>query len=476
MRYFFLQGCGFEIFMYRFFLLVLFLVFFVTSGCNSFGERHVKIRNEFAQGHIDKASIDISRAIRKSSYKDIDLLKLNNAIIELCSGRPRAAESLLREVRDKFDRLERENAANAVRDAASLLTDDNARAYYGEDYEKVLIRVFLAISNLMHDGSDAYSYALQINDKQNKIIEKRKKEIAEFNINDPDLLKRVAANYHDVAIGAYLEGLIHEETKRNYNEAARAYARAGCKLDAERAKNGLHSKSGNGVVYVIGLIDDGPYKVQRNCEALRDVQIMTTAILSHVSRTAIIPDFAPIMIPVIVQNTYYETSFRVIVGNKKVDSKTITDVGDIAKSQFDANFPMLVARAIVRRAVKKGAVYGMKEAVDANKWVGLAMEIGGMMWESLETADTRCWNLLPAKICICRVELPAGEHEIEIAPSVSSSYKHFLSKENVAMSALANPHIPKKVKVQDGRNTYVLVNLINGKLIGKITTNNEDVE
>ena len=31
-----------------------------------------------------------------------------------------------------------------------------------------------------------------------------------------------------------------------------------------------------------------------------------------------------------------------------------------------------------------------------------------MAWEASEAADTRCWGLLPDKIQVLRIELPAG--------------------------------------------------------------------
>ncbi|MDR1485983.1 MAG: hypothetical protein LBT09_14340 [Planctomycetaceae bacterium] len=467
--------------MYRFFAAALVVIFFVVTGCHSFGERHFQIRDEFVHGQVDKAKTDVNRAIKLSSRKDADLLKLNSAIIELCSGRPKSAELLLREVRDNFDRIERERAANAARDAASLLTDDNTRAYSGEDYEKVLIRVFLAISNLMQDGNDAYAYALQINDKQNKIIESRKSEVMKLGDNNPELVRGVVEAYRNVAIGAYLEGVIQEETKRNYEEAFRAYKRAGTDRDAERAKNGLHSKSGNGVVYVIGLVGEGPYKKQMNCEVLRDAQIIATLILSHVSRAAVIPDIAPIMIPVIMQDKSAETLFKVWVGGEKIpadmitrtDTGTITDIGQLAEGQFEASRPMIIARAIVRRAFKKGVVYGMKDVVDANKWVGLMFEVGGMVWESFETADTRCWNLLPEKIRVVRMELPVGEHELIFEPYF---YRKVTTGGYGALPPEYGERVTKKVKVRDGRNTYVLANFIRKNLIGEITVSGENNE
>ena len=39
---------------------------------------------------------------------------------------------------------------------------------------------------------------------------------------------------------------------------------------------------------------------------------------------------------------------------------------------------------------------------------GLALDVAGVVWEATESADTRCWGLLPDKIQVMRLELPAG--------------------------------------------------------------------
>ena len=47
-----------------------------------------------------------------------------------------------------------------------MVTDDTHTAYAGEDYEKVLIRAMLSLSNLMVDGTDSLAYAHQVMQKQ----------------------------------------------------------------------------------------------------------------------------------------------------------------------------------------------------------------------------------------------------------------------------------------------------------------------
>ena len=97
---------------------------------------------------------------------------------------------------------------------------------------------------------------------------------------------------------------------------------------------------------------------------------------------------------------------------------TITDVGRLAVEQYQAIYPRVVVRAVLRRAAKEGIVYGAKEALKTqnNSWVNLAMDVGGIAWEATESADCRCWGLLPDRIQVLRVEMPAGDHQIHLQP------------------------------------------------------------
>ena len=126
----------------------------------------------------------------------------------MSAGRPKQAEQALREVRDRFDFLEQKSLGESV---LSMITDDNANSYAGEDYEKVLIRSFLALSNLMTGGQDAQAYSLQISDKQQQIINAGLDKHGE----NPKLA------YKQVALGPYLRGMLREETHSNYDDAAR---------------------------------------------------------------------------------------------------------------------------------------------------------------------------------------------------------------------------------------------------------------
>ena len=456
--------------MFRFFLCIL-LVF---SGCAGFGERHLKIRSDFERGNLETAKNEIDAQLKKKKRGEGDVLKLNQALIELCSGNPKESERLLREVRDNFEKYEQKHLAEG---AASYLLDDNVISYAGEDYERVLIRVFLALSNLMHDGTDAPAYALQIGQKQNEII-------ARGQIKDPKNGKQinVKESYRQVAIGPYLIGAMREETLLNYDDARRAYESVCAwepnfsqgRRDLERAKHGIHSAKGNGVVYVFGLVGPGPYKLQQNSEVSQASLFIASIILSMIGKHTVTPGIAPVMIPVVVRPREVVPSLLVTVdGRWAGQTETITDIGRMAEEQFDAVRAQIVAKAIIRRAVKKGILYGAKEFTDANPWIGLAMDIGGILWEATETADTRCWNLLPAEIQVARIELPAGEHNLSLQPASRvyslSSLGYISSPDSVPTGTAAS----RTVRVDEGRNAYVLANFPNNRLIGEIVVSNE---
>jgi hypothetical protein len=404
---------------------------------------------------------------------------LNRAIIALSSGKPKEAETLLREVRDKFDQHDRDRAKRAAEKTLSMLADDNTVSYAGEDYENVLIRVFLALANLMHDGTDAPAYALQVGYKQNEIIQKG-------NVQDPkDSQKNVnpkAESYRQVAIGQYLIGAMQEATYRNHDDVIKAYESV-CswepgftqgRQDLDRARRGVHAQPDNGVVYVFALVGSGPYKAQENCEVLQAAQIWTTALLGMMSNRPVLPDFAPVMIPCIVRPRETVSALSVSIDGKwNGQTETLTDIGRMAEEQFEAVKPQIVARAVVRRTLKKTALYGTKEAVEANSWVGLAMDVGGMIWESMETADTRCWNLLPAEIQVTRLEVPAGEHRLTLQPM---SRVYSLARRGYMVSGSSirtGSEQSRTITVEPGRNTYILANFPSDELVGNIGVSNE---
>ncbi len=432
---------------------ILALVVVVATGCATYADRLAKVQQDFVIGNLASASSAIDDGMRRRS--DRDVLQLDRAMVQLAEGKPREAEQTLREARDRFDSLDAPAPGHKV---LSMLTDANRDVYRGEDYEQILIRVFLALSNLMGDGGDAAAYSLQVGDKQQQIIAAGADEQGE----NPKLA------YQRVAVGAYLHGSLREATHSNIDDVQRActtvcnwqpqfpYAQQ----DLQRAYYGRHSAPGNGVVYVFALVGVGPHK-EESIEVASTVSLLVAdRILSAVGNQTLPPTIAPVKVPKVVVTPHEVGAIGVSVDGQPAGyTGTITDIGKMAVQQYDAIYPRVIAEAVVRRIVKKGVIYGTKEVigVDKNSPAGFALDVLGIAWEATESADTRCWGLLPDKIQVLRLELPAGQHQLTFQSLTEAGYP------------LGRP-VSQVVQVADGRNTYVLGNFPYGNLTGSILT------
>ena len=387
--------------------------------------------------------------------REAEAFKLDRAIVELAAGRPQVAEKLLREARDGLDY---NSQASLAEKAGSMLTDDTFTAYPGEDYEKVLVRAMLAITNLMNGGADATAYALQCSDMQERIIASGGEGARE----NPKL------SYKRVALGEYIHGAINEASRIDYNEAARSYMMV-CSWqpdfpfghdDIQRVTQGHHSQQGNGVLYVFALVGRGPYKVEAVEKGATIAMFAASAVVNCTANHTIPPSVAPIKVPRVI--AYHNFQNTVVVGaDDRVvgTTATITDVSRLAVEQYEAIYPRVVVRAVLRRAAKEGIVYGAKEALKTqnNSWANLAMDVGGIVWEAAESADCRCWGLLPDRIQVLRVELPAGDHRIRMQP------------EGGLGGLYANQ---TTVRIEPGRNTYLLGVFADGHAIGNLLASN----
>ncbi len=436
----------------------LFAVIAILPGCATYVDHMMPVRTAFSEGYLAEADKAITTASKQWGANDRDCLKLERAVLDLAEGKPKEAEQSLREIRDRFDELEQKAIGE---NALSMLTDANRKAYAGEDYEKVLIRAFLALSNLMIDGQDAGAYALQVTDKQQQIINAGLDKRGE----NPKLA------YKQVAVGAYIHGMLREETHSNFDDVQRSCMLV-CNwqpqfaygpMDLERARHGHHSAPGNGVVYVFALVGVGPYKEETVAVASSVSLLIADQILSAVGKETLPPTIAPIKVPKLVRTPNDVASIGVSIDGRPLGrTETITDVGTMAMEQYAAIEPRVVAEAVVRRVVKKGIIYGGKAAAGVEKysWADILLDVVGVAWEATEAADTRCWGLLPDKIQVLRLELPAGQHEIGLQ----------------SLGGVGTPmgHMTKQtISVVNGRNTYVLANFPYYNVVGKVLTNQQ---
>jgi hypothetical protein len=426
----------------------------LLCGCATHADRVRSIRLAFYEGDLGAALEGLDRSLKKHR-DDGDVLVLEKALVQLAAGRPVEAEQALRQVRDRWDYLEQKSAAEK---AVSLLTDDRRLAYAGEDYERILIRAFLALSNLLHNGEDAEAYSLQVVDKQDQIVQAAA---------EPDG-KNLKASYQHVAFGPYLRAMLREQTHRDFDDVARYRAMVvswapgftpGAE-DLNRAQTGSHSQPGHGVLQVFTLVGRGPYKEEVEEVPTTAAMLIADRIISALGKQTLPPTIATIKVPKVVPCPNVIQSVGIAVDERSQEATaTIADVTQMAVSQNEAIYPQVIARAVVRRAVKKSVVYGTKEALGVNRGslVSIPLDLVGVAWEATEKADTRCWGLLPDKIQVRRLELPIGDHAVTLRP-LDLGHRPI------------GPPVTQRVTISDGRNTYLLAAFPGPNLVGQVLT------
>jgi len=426
-----------------------------TAGCAPHVVRLQPVRAAFQRGDVAAAERLLATDIDRSPH-DADVLLLDRAVVALADGRPAEAERMLRRVRDHFEEVEE---ADAAEEGAALLSDDGALAYAGADHEKVLVGALLAIANLMQDGDDAEAYTLQVVEKQRQVVA----EAAQPDGTNPK------ASYRQVALAPYLRGVIREATHRHYDDAARGYAevvawepefRPG-RAHLARAAGGSHSPRGHGVVHVFALVGHGPFKADVAEVPTSQALLIADQLASATQPAAVPPTVAPIRVPRVIAAPGNAGSVQVAVGDWSAGrTETITDVSRMAVEQEQATLPWVMGRAVARRTVKKGTIFGVKQGLGLNSGLpAVALDVAGIAWEAAERADTRCWSLLPDRIEVLRLELPVGRHDLVLTPLDRGG------------SPLGSPVI-QGVNVADGRNTYLLVQATDAGIVGRPTASN----
>jgi hypothetical protein len=436
------------------------LVLLLAAGCSSHDERIAKFADDWAAARFQQAEREIDELIADESGADEQLVTdsrgldpeidpgeddtflflQEKAMTRLAAGDLDACIDLLRRARDVLDL--RNESADLKGWLEAGLVDDTSLEYRGADYERVLVPALLALVDLLEGGQDAWAYALQVGEVQERILGSTLGENVDGQGNGYNPRKQ----YTRVAIGAYIEGLMHEREGFS-GEALKAYRRAmewGGELPllrqaCARAAGEAWAAPGAGVVHVFRLYGPGPRLAQGQSE-------ITDLALSLANWSSILLGEsigtlgqAPVPVPVVRGLHFPLPELEVRHdGQLLATSSTVLDVDAVARQQLDANLPWILARAALRRGVKAVAAKATQDAVDSQTsddgWGWLAGLVMNLVLTAGENADTRQWTSLPASFQCARLELPAGESVLDLGGGTLA-----------------------KVRVASGKDSYVLV-------------------
>ena len=400
----------------------------LASGCASHSNRILEFRTAWGGGDLDRAEKAIDELLAAESGAPVEvvsnsnaldssvnpkegntyLLLLEKAMTRLARGDAKSSLRLLLAARDELDDHYSATFADYF---SAALTDDESRAYSGADYEHILVRVMLAVTDLLVAEGDAYAYALQVGEKQEEIIG------SDFGDAATNYYPR--RQYQRVAAGAYMQGVV-QEANLAPSEAAIAYQRglgfAGGNValrDAlARARSGKYAANGCGVLHVFYFGGRGPH-LEADYRSPEGNAIQLAAIgaafvggsVANLGQTAV-----PVPKVVVTDPVIPPLAIAVDGGPPSSGTSLLLDVNQVAVQQNEANMPGVVARAMVRRAVKGGIGAAIESEGSSTA------QLMGFLFTAISTgterAETRSWVSLPAQIHVARVEVPEGVHRI----------------------------------------------------------------
>lgn len=320
----------------------------------------------------------------------------------------------------------------------SYLLNDKVRPYEGEDYEKVMLTLRMAMNFLAQGDWDNARVAIrqtheregviaQVRDKQYQQIDARaqrdsvRTSVRELNgypvqtIDNAEV--NALRNSYQSAFSHYLAGFVYEAL----GEASLAAAGYRQAIELRPGTTQLEDALA-GLDERIAAGDDGQSDVL--------IAVETGMVPAKVSQQFPLPIpvnrrlvLIPVSFPVLREVERGRTPDMLRVDDTALHPVPITSVDLMARRALKDEMPGIMLRGFVRSSAKAVAQYQLQRQADlrhhrhdnadalALNVVALAAMLGSVITES---ADERGWRSLPGSISIARAKLTRGAHRISV--------------------------------------------------------------
>lgn len=418
-------------------------------------------------------------------HAEQDLIALDRAVLKLMEGQPDETIRVLETTRRRLEFLEQSDLREQT---AAALKDDSAIAWSGREFEQRMVDNLQIVASLLQNDDDAFSLASRGMDGTHA---DRRELISQASSNDDNLPDEFGSEKNDDSTAsdnptetdehpptipparhaanrmtAWLAAAIHSERIQDADatdeliQQVAAWDPTGDNRVETLSTLGTRTERDSGTLQVVvfaGRIS--PWTSERAMPTSAAL-LAADRILSATGKHTLPPTTSPVLIgrP---QDSCYAPKFvtQVSVGDAiPQPCELLVDLNAAAWDSWQAHRDKQLARAVVRRVVKKGTVYGTKNALHVSRGStpDFLLNVAGSIWESREQADLRHWNLLPAAVEVTQFELPAGEHTVTLQVRSSTG----------GTDAAIADQLQLPVTIDNGRNTFVVCFQPQGKLQG----------
>lgn len=408
--------------MYRVHYLAVLIGAFALGGCATYSSSFGVIEHDLSVRQYDAALQGIEK--QAEPKKDRVLYLLNKGMVLRMKGDFAGSNQALEAAKAEMERL---YAVSVSENTLSFIVNDATVSYAGDDYEQVLVHLYMALNYLELDQpNEARVEALQVDAKLRELGE---------HISD--------SKFTEDAFSRYLTGMIYEE-RGEWSDALIAYRKA------YEAYKKYQSNYGLAMPVMLkhdllrlarrqGLSDEvaqyqkefgidppspaSPKAVAKSAEQGELVFVLNNGLapIKREKAASVVDPVSGILVRIALP--YYESrsnnvvAARISVSGKQVTTELMEDIDAIARKSLDSRLPAITARSVARAVVKVKTQKTLSGGRGNNENGAVAGLIGSFAMQvaavATERADTRSWLTLPANIQLARLSLPPGRYTIK---------------------------------------------------------------
>lgn len=368
----------------------LLIAIFAFGGCASMSYQRNAGHRYFDSGECLRAAQVYGESAEKSQANKL-LYLLDQGTALICAMKYEEAINVFLEA-EKIAEIKDYTSISEV--TAAVVVNDNVKSYVGEDFEKVLINVYLALAFAsLGKDEDALVEARKINQILYRMINEGKmpyeenpfarylsallwENSGEWNDAYIDYKKTYDLNPNFPGIG---EDLIRSASKLGFRDELRKWK----KEFPGNEKNYLAKNEGELLIFY--QQGKSPKKIPQ-----------------HGDHNGL---------PVYQDRYYHHLKLR-LVGDDftEEEQRVVLDIAYLSKKYLDAKMGSLVGKKLLRTAVKGAVAAAVGKASDDEN-------LGWLTFYALmamDQEDMRSWLTLPAEIVMLRKRLKEGKYNLKL--------------------------------------------------------------
>jgi|WetSurMetagenome_2_1015567.scaffolds.fasta_scaffold61316_2 uncharacterized protein len=403
--------------------LLLFL-----AGCGSSTQFYRSVEDHVSAGRYAEAIQGINENRNAYGDRSTVLYNLDLGLIYHYAGMIDSSNVHLLAAEREIEELYTKSVSLA---AMSFLLNDNVLPYDGEDFERVLINIFLAL-NYAQQGlpDEALVEARKVDLKMREFVSQyegknkyQEDALARYlagalyesggEINDAFISYKKSYEayetykqlYHMTPPRFLLDDLVRMAKRLGFTEEYEKYVGLG-------GKHPSTTDTRQGSLIVVAYAGRAPVKT----EVRPSVSVADSAGVIHTFQIAL-PKFTARM----TVERSYDVSLRTSGDSSgRVSARTVIaeDITAIADQSLEDRLALVYLKSGGRALLKFLAAEGAKSKLKEKSENTLVNILGSIAIDlavgATEQADIRCWRTLPAQIQLARLELTPGSYEVTV--------------------------------------------------------------